>query len=545
MKRYISLFLIFTMIFTLTSCGSKTEKNTTLSLGQVERERAVVEQAAAIATQQYIMARLKTELLIEYDISQGSIDELRAMTDEALEAWRLSELASLQTAELADHAQDLADTGSGQIKTVSHILPRSRTFGLFNMVVHAAEENTAMKWAKELSEKFDSYPSGKKIKQLSEDLGTDAKRAFAQLKMAQDILEGAAYNDEADTIQQYENAAAATKTACKTGLYIGGVIAGGGVANGILEAGGLVIGGVDTLVDIAATGSSIILGKDNKVTIAAKDFKDTVEPIASIAGGINIFSGDSIKAGLKIGAGLSKQMDSLGKFNYIGESALNLVNEGKILGGMIKLSSDGRTNFTTTEISTEGKDLDQVAKELKEAGLPILEDKGPNTVADLIEEIEEKFYYTEEELEDAIGKLRDLLDEMLLDSEEEVAEGPTSREEGEEASTPTDVTITLPSIDEIVGTYSIVITSAHNGESYEGEVSFSKDERGQLINEYGDVYQYDQATGTAIFLIDEESSATEKYIFRSENGKVYYSGSFTAIGEEGTSTIYTEGSKID
>jgi len=86
MKKYVSLFLALIMIFTLASCGGRTEENTTVSLPTVAAERAAVEQAGAIVTQQYIIARLKTEALIEYDIENGSIDELKAMTDDTLEA---------------------------------------------------------------------------------------------------------------------------------------------------------------------------------------------------------------------------------------------------------------------------------------------------------------------------------------------------------------------------------------------------------------------------------------------------------------------------
>ena len=44
--------------------------------------------------------------------------------------------------------------------------------------------------------------------------------------------------------------------------------ASGIAATGILEAGGMVIGGMDTIVDIASTGSTIVLGENNKVIIA-------------------------------------------------------------------------------------------------------------------------------------------------------------------------------------------------------------------------------------------------------------------------------------
>ena len=543
MKKYVSLFLALIMIFTLASCGGKTEENTTVSLSAVAAERAAVEQAGAIATQQYIIARLKTEALIEYDIENGSIDELKAMTDDTLEAWRLCELVSVQATELADYAQSLRSSASTQAATMSYTSSKSEVIGLFT-VAYAAEENSAVKWAKDLTTKYDAYPSGQKIKQLSENLGTDAKNAFAQLKMAQAILEGAAYNNEADTIQKYENAAIATKTACKTGLYIGGAIASGGTATGILEAGGMVISGVDTIVDIASTGSTIILGENNKVTMAANDLKDIVAPIASIAGGVNVFSGDSIKAGIKAGAEFSKQMGSLDKLNYIGESVLDLVSEGKILGGTITVGDDGETTVTMTEISTEGKTPDEVAKELKEAGLPVPEEGEPKTAAELAEEIEEEYYYTEEELNEVMENLRNLLYEMFLDSEEEPMETPPAEEPTEESTAPPAEAIGGLSIDEIVGTYDTVMSN-DDGYKDEGTLSFSKNENGQLIEDTN-IYNYDQATGTATFTLENSvGSSILAFVFTSENGKIHVSGTADLIGKKGTARFYYDGYKID
>ena len=537
MKKYVSLFLALIMIFTLASCGGKTEENTTVSLSAVAAERAAVEQAGAIATQQYIIARLKTEALIEYDIENGSIDELKVMTDDTLEAWRLCELASVQAAELADYAQSLRSSASTQAATMSYTSSKSAVIGLFTTVAYAAEENAAVKWAKDLTTKYDAYPSGQKIKQLSENLGTDAKNAFAQLKMAQAILEGAAYNDEADTIQKYENAAMATKTACKTGLYIGGVIASGGTATGILEAGGMVISGVDTIVDIASTGSTIILGENNKVTMAANDLKDIVGSIASIAGGVNVFSGDSIKAGIKAGAEFSKQMGSLDKLNYIGESVLDLVSEGKILGGTITVGDDGETTVTMTEISTEGKTPDEVAKELKEAGLPVPEEGEPKTTAELAEEIEEEYYYTEEELNEVIENLRNLLYEMFLDSEESTA--------------PPAEAIGGLSIDEIVGIYDVTLKSdwPEGPREQATEIKFVKRD-GQLEIDKGLFvlltkmpFDYDRNTNTATCTYERQdgTTTTETFVFTKEKGNIYVSG--TSTGSAGT--VYFEGCKVD
>ena len=238
-----------------------------------------------MVTRLFVLANLKTDALLEYDINKGSMEELKALTADALETWRLCDVASAQTMELVDYAQDLRVQATTQGARMVYADQSEPLFSLFTTVAYATEENAAVKWAKELTEKFDSYPAGQKIKQLAENLGTDAKKAYAQLKMAQNILEGEAYSAEADTMQKFENAAMATKSVCKTGLYIGGVVAGGGVANGILEAGGMIIGGVDTIADIASTGSTIICGENSRVTMAANDLKDMMGPISSVAGG--------------------------------------------------------------------------------------------------------------------------------------------------------------------------------------------------------------------------------------------------------------------
>ncbi len=538
MKKYVSLFLALIMIFTLASCGGRT----TVSLPAVTVERAAVEQVGAIATQQYIIARLKTDVLIEYDIENGSIDELKAMTDDTLEAWRLCELASVKAAELTDYAQELGVQANTQAARMLYAHRGGPSFSLLATVAYAAEENAAVKWAKELTEKYDSYPAGQKVKQLAENLGTDAKKAYAQLQMAQNILTGEAYSAEGDTMQKFENAAMATKTACKTGLYIGGVVAGGGVANGILEAGGMVISGVDTIVDIASTGSTIILGENNKVTMAANDLKDIVGPIASIAGGVNVFSGDSIKAGIKAGAEFSKQMGSLDKLNYIGESVLDLVSEGKILGGTITVGGNGKTTVTTKEIDLEGKTTEEVEKELEKAGLSLPEDEDPKTTAELAEEMEEKYFYTEEEINEIIENLRQLLYDMFLEEEPEKEEKPAEKP----------AVIGLP-LEEVLGTYSITFTDDGESETanftfmyYEGNLVFKPEVEGfagfLLI---AGPYEYDPSTATATCEVESEGlSASAKVSFVSENGVIRLTSSST-MSMKGTATINGEGIKID
>ena len=539
MKKLMVLFLALIMIFTLASCGGRTEENTTVSLPTVAAERAAVEQAGAIATQQYIIARLKTEALIEYDIENGSIDELKAMTDDTLEAWRLCGLASVQAAELADYAQSLRSFASTQAATVSYTSSSPARIGLFTMVAYAAEENAAVKWAKELTEKYDSYPAGQKVKQLAENLGTDAKKAYAQLKMAQNILEGEAYSAEGDTMQSFENAAMATKTVCKTGLYIGGVVAGGGVANGILEAGGMIIGGVDTIVDIASTGSTIICGENSKITMAADDFKDFMGPISSAAGGVNVLTG-----GIKFAGDAADKIGSIDKLSYIGESLLDLVRDGKIMGGLITVGENGETTVTMTEIDVEGKTPEEIEKELENAGLSLPQDEEAKTAAELAEELEEEYYYTEEELNEVIESLRNLLYDMFLNPEEEPSETPPTQEPPEESAVPPVVSGGL-SIDEVVGSYHVALI----GTDTEGTWLLAKKGDSQIVDETGDmVYDYDPKTGIATSSYENEAGkGTTELIFTAEDGKISLSGSWRYSNEvnDETTIFNYKGTKTD
>jgi hypothetical protein len=537
MKKTVSILLAAALLLGgLAGCGGGEAegKGSTVSLPAADAQRTAMEKAGAMATRLFVLANLKTDALLEYDINSGSMEELQAMTADALETWRLCDVASTKAAELADYTQSLRGMQSTPAAAMSYTAVRPVSGGLFATTAYAAEENAAVKWARELTEKYDSYPAGQKVKQLAENLGTDAKKAYAQLKMAQNILEGEAYSAEGDTMQNFENAAMATKTVCKTGLYIGGVVASGGVANGILEAGGMLIGGVDTIVDIASTGSTIICGENSKVTMAANDLKDFMGPISSVAGGVNVLTG-----GIKFAGTAADKVGSIDKLSYIGESVLDLVREGKILGGPITVGEDGQTTVTMTEIDVEGKTTEEIEKELEKAGLSLPEDEAAKTAAELAEEMEEEYFYTEEEISEIIEYLRELLYDMFLEPEEEPQEprkevGPAEKPAGGGLS-----------MDEIVGTYKMELRD-DNGYTQENEVIFSKNENGQLTVR-GGVRDYNPATGTATFTYTAgDYSATETIVFSSEDGRISFTG--TMISDRpgrNTLTSYLKGTKID
>ncbi|WP_313164982.1 zinc-ribbon domain-containing protein [Sedimentibacter sp.] len=518
--------------------GSGKSDRPIVSMPAVSQERATLEQAGAIATRLFILANLKTDALLEYDINRGSMEELQDLTADALETWRLCDVASAQVIELTDYAQELGVQASiqpAQMRYVDHVGP---SFPLFTTVAYAAEENAAVKWARELTEKYDSYPAGQKVRQLAENLGTDAKKAYAQLQMAQNILEGAAYSAEGDTMQSFENAAMATKTVCKTGLYIGGVVAGGGVANGILEAGGMIIGGVDTIVDIASTGSTIICGENSKVTMAANDFKDFMGPISSVTGGVNVLSG-----GIKFAGTTADKVGSIDKLSYIGESVLDLVRDGKILGGLITVGEDGQTTVTMTEIDVEGKTPAEIEKELEKVGLS-LPDEEAKTAAELAQGLEEEYFYTEEEISEITAYLRELLYDMFLEQEEELT--PPSAEE-EQPTGYNDL-----SLDEIVGSYDV--STSFQGETQTHATTFSKS-GDKLTAENAEDYlemDYDPTTGKATVTQTHEDgediiTVYTTFVFKRENGVITISGkaAMSLNGEPVALSVGYSGVKTD
>jgi len=106
------------------------------------------------------------------------------------------------------------------------------------------------------------------------------------MALAQEIIRGQATADAAFW-DKMTKIAQATKTASKVGLFVAGTIATGGGSLSALgasgwslaQAGGCIVGGADCIVDIAATGSSIILGEGNQVTVGFDDVKDKLAPV--------------------------------------------------------------------------------------------------------------------------------------------------------------------------------------------------------------------------------------------------------------------------
>jgi hypothetical protein len=269
-------------------------------------------EAAALALSQYIYARVKTEDFITADLSTMKPEEIAAMVDELAGLWDTSQ-------QLTTGAEGIADTALLVLQAPAAGQTAASGVGLRAVPLAASD---AQKWAESLTAQYDAIKGGQTLKQLAKQLGTDARTAFEQLKLAQDIIKSGADAD-ADFYDKLTKAAMATKTACKVGLFVAGTVATGGGSLTALagssmtltQAGAAIISGTDAIVDVATTGSTIILGDNHQCTTAMTDLKGKLAPVTSIVGLVNF---DASKVGKSIA--------------YVGDRLTDLYYQGKVMG---------------------------------------------------------------------------------------------------------------------------------------------------------------------------------------------------------------------
>ncbi len=92
----------------------------------------------------------------------------------------------------------------------------------------AGPSREQLEWAQAISDHYDAIKSNRKLAQLAQDMGCDARRAYNQLVMAQNILQGHYANIEGDLNEFWEKTMIATKAGCKVGLFVCATIATGG-----------------------------------------------------------------------------------------------------------------------------------------------------------------------------------------------------------------------------------------------------------------------------------------------------------------------------
>ncbi|MEL7610776.1 MAG: hypothetical protein AAGU74_14885 [Bacillota bacterium] len=374
MKRLVAIVLSMIIFLMLSACAAQNphpqetatvssqseSEPVTVNHPQESKEQQAINAEAAAAVRRYVEARIKTDAFVAADFHAMSADATAQMINELAQQW---ESALNQATVLQSSASAMKASAP---KGMAVTLLRASVGNRFSVRTLSADSGAASapastldpkSWAENFTKQYDSIKGANTIKQLAAQLGTDAKEAYAQLTLAQDIIrsgaaEDAAYYDKLTKIAQ------ATKTACKVGLFVTATIATGGGTLGTLgassmtlgQAGAVIVGGTDCIVDVATTGSTIILGEGSQVTMAAENLKDKIAPVSAVVGLVTF---NSSSAGEQI--------------SYIGETLSDWFSEGKILGIKVAGNSDGMSVIANA-ITTAGMTPQQIAQELQKAG---------------------------------------------------------------------------------------------------------------------------------------------------------------------------------
>ncbi|MBR0365948.1 MAG: S-layer homology domain-containing protein, partial [Clostridia bacterium] len=333
-----------------------------------------VDVTAALALENYITARAYLDKFLTSDIS--SMNETQAaeyteMLDNAIMLFENTEKLSDALTKAVDvwektdggtapTYRELSYTGqqSGAPTNLGpHALMKPHA-GIMTRVFSADPSSVA--WAKDITDRYDKAPAGKGIRTLASQLGTDAKHAYAQLKQAQAILEGATYTEIADAANTAYQTATVLKTAgTAAGLVISVAAApAAGAVGAVVKTGGVVMGGINTILEIGSTGTILYTnGEGNELTAAFDKTESQMAPIGQIfsIAGLGYSLKDIGATGKKIlESGYKsltpKEMNDLGDnafgvLSYAASSLNDYVNGGSILSGTFTKTDSG-TKFT-------------------------------------------------------------------------------------------------------------------------------------------------------------------------------------------------------
>ena len=531
MKRstqVISVILTTVMVFSaLSGCDMERRSDEsddinryTVIMPEPTKAEQIVDVTAAVTVNSYLTARAYLDLLLDYDIenmSESDAEEFVKLINDSEIMFENVELLSGTLTEAVDAWKyDDADQGEPELKELS---ASPSSFG-FGQNVYAAEKSPAEQWAKDIVDAYDKAPAGKGIRTLAEQMGTDAKHAYAQLKQAQAILEGEAYTDVADKAGDIVTGLKTLKAAGTAASFVISVPAAPATV-GIFEAGGIIFTGMSAVCQVGSLGSQIICGtEDNYVSAKFDDLDSRVGPLGSICSVMCLGSSFSEigKAGKSIfskgfsslsEADLEKLMtNSFGVFSFTSTSLSDYINDGSILAGSFKHTKNG-VEFTLMDTLSgkSGEDKERIEKMLDESGLDksdikkLSNDKGDGDFKDdLPKEVAEKIIEDNKPLtpdggfepDALIGEVTEELDIVPSDVEEsniepdetELTEPDETEPSVEQTTTETTVETTAPKQGYWAFTGTKVITAVPHNAIEEYETVY---EASEYVHTYSDL----------------------------------------------------------
>ena len=387
--RAISILLATTMTFTaLSACSLLKKKDdginrVTVILPEPSEEEEIVNVTAAITINSYITGRAYFDLILDYDIEDMGEKEAEEFVKLIDDATVMFENTDLLSAELIDAVDAWEESGGERDEAEIKELVISPLKALsFRQNVYAKEKSPAEEWAQSVVDTFDNAQPGRGIRTLAEQMGTDAKHAYVQLKQAQAILEGQAYTEVADKAGQIVTGLKTLKAAGTAASFVIAVSA-APASVGLIETGGILCTGVSAVAQVGSLGSQIICGtEDNYVSATFDKLDDGASKVGTVFGFLGLSGAvtDIGKTGKEIlSNGWSSLSDStkesfinnaLGVVSLASSEITNYLDDGSIIGGAVKITDKG-TEFTLMDTLTgkKNEDTERVKQLLSETGL--------------------------------------------------------------------------------------------------------------------------------------------------------------------------------
>lgn len=383
MKSKKVLLIIITVAVLLVVAGAimfLVNQKTGVEMKTVTREKEpeamqISSQATAIAVRQYSYARLLTDEIAALDPAKTNKQELDKKIEKAVEDWKLASEVSATAQDITKRSASIVKEGSVK-QTISHqYAPSAIDLPSLSATAQAASPaRTAtdpQTWAENLTKQYDVLRGAKRYQQLADQLGIDAKTAYEQMRLAQQIIHNQAELDEAtaeiDALTRSINIVKTYKTASKVGLLAVSAVATGGGSVTLLEGAGFVASGVDAAIEVTDTGSTIILGEGNKVAAGFEKLKDKTAPVTSLIGLANL-NADSAK-------------DIVDGVIYISDSIADFIYEDRVLGLKIEQKNDGKTTIGGQVVEMPNASPEARAAAVKALGLAVPE--APKTLLDI------------------------------------------------------------------------------------------------------------------------------------------------------------------
>jgi hypothetical protein len=475
-RHSLAILLAFVILFGLVACGApksaETESPTVkqepdsqvlqTAAEVVETEPVIIErdlgpqplktanEATALTLRYYIYARLKTEELLLADFTSMPEGAFEAQMDELVAIWQTAEALASEAEQITDQAILLLETATGyQPQTpFGDLASRGSDVPSIALASYTGQVIDRQTWAENLSKQYDALRGAQRYKQLAEQLGTDTKTAVEQMELAQKIIRNAADQEEAQAeVAEYTrsiNVVEGYKTGSKVGLFVGATIAtGGGTLTALAGssmsvpvAGAIIVGGVDCIVDVGQTTSSIILGEDHQVTVDFKEAGEVIQPISMVMGLVTM-----------------DPTSAIDEIAFLGEAMMEWSSPGKITGIAVEMTKNATSRVIAKLIEAMEGNLPDVEKTLEGLKLSLPKQEGTsleelilaNTVGS--EEAEAKMQELRAQMAQLAGEDGDQSQEALDTDTPEEGEGTLTGGQQE----PTAAPITTNSL---AGTYS-------------------------------------------------------------------------------------------